>query len=520
MPLTRRGFLGQAAPWAFVPLLSHCGGTDTTDIAEPPFLHGVASGDPSSSGVLLWTRVTLEGSSEPVLVEWVVALDPALAQVVATGGTTTGADADYTLTVEVAGLSPATTHYYQFRALGQRSLIGRTKTLPEGPAAGLRVAVVSCANYPAGYFHAYRLIAERDDIDLVLHLGDYIYEYGEGQYGTGAPLGRVPDPEHESVALGDYRLRHAQYKADPDLQALHRQHPMVAIWDDHEVANDAYRDGAQNHQPASEGSYAERKAAAQRAYFEWMPTRRNAADPARIFRSVQIGDLADLIVLDTRHYARDRQPADACDPSLLGDPSRALLGSEQSEWLRGELTRSQARGATWRLIGQQVMLGQLLDPRLGPNCVANVDQWDGYAAERARLLGVLREAAIDNVVILTGDIHSSWAIDISDNPFDPSVYDPATGAGSLAVEIVTPAVTSPGPVGPEQAPQLEAVLAQTHPHIKYAELLRQGYVVLDVNHDRISAEWYHVGDVRSPDVSAELAASVEARAGDNHLTRV
>jgi alkaline phosphatase D len=524
MALTRRGFLGQAAPWALLPLLPRCDsdGEDSTDIGESPFLHGVASGDPLADRVLLWTRVTPgEGEPEPIAVEWTIALDEDLDQVVSSGSTTTDANVDYTLKVDALGLAAGTTYYYQFEALGRKSQVGRTKTLPQGSVERLSVAVVSCANYPAGYFHAYRLLAERDELDLVLHLGDYLYEYGNADYGDGTPIGRVPDPVHENVTLDDYRRRHAQYKQDADLQALHLAHPFVAVWDDHEVANDAWRDGAQNHQPETEGDYAARKAAAFQAYFEWMPVRLpDPGEPTRVFRSVRIGDLADLILLDTRHFARDLQPADACDMGDLANPERNLLGTEQEAWLLAELNRSQADAVTWRLLGQQVMMAQLLNPLIGPTCVANADQWDGYAANRARLLSAFSAAALTNVVVLTGDIHSSWASDITANPFDPAAYDAATGAGSVAVEFVTPAVSSPGVVDGAQAEALEQLIAQTHPHIKYAQLSRQGYLLLELSHERVQATWYHVADVRAPEVSEQQVAQFEALAGSNHVTPV
>jgi alkaline phosphatase D len=530
MALTRRGFLGQAAPWALLPLLPRCDGSsdarDDTDIGESPFLHGVASGDPGVDRVLLWTRVSPDTSmqgpatNDPIDVEWSIALDADLDQVVGRGSATTDAGVDYTVKVDALGLDAGTTYYYQFRALGRTSQVGRTKTLPVGAVEQLSIAVVSCANYPAGYFHAYRLLSQRDELAFVLHLGDYLYEYGNAEYGDGSPIGRVPDPVHENLTLGDYRRRHAQYKQDADLQALHLAHPIVAVWDDHEVANDAWRDGAQNHQAGTEGDYAARKAAAFQAYFEWMPVRvLDPAQPERIFRSVRIGDLADLVLLDTRHFARDLQPANACDPMDLGAPGRNLLGAEQEAWLLAELNRSQSDAVTWRLLGQQVMMAQLLSP-VGAMCVANADQWDGYAANRARLLAAWSEDALTNIVVLTGDIHSSWAADITADPFDPALYDGATGAGSVAVEFVAPAVSSPGPVSASQAPALQQLIGSTHPHIKYAELIRQGYLLLELSHERVQASWYHVGDVRAAEVSEERVAQFQAKAGANHVTPV
>jgi alkaline phosphatase D len=520
--LTRRGFLGQAAPWALLPFIGGCEGDDATRLDESLFQHGVASGDPLADRVVLWTRITpSDGGSAPIIVEWMVALDEALTDVVAAGSSTTDAEVDFTVKVDASGLSPGTTYYYRFRAADEDSPLGRTRTLPVGAVESARLAVVSCSNYPAGFFHAYRLIAERTDLDLVLHLGDYLYEYADSAFGDGAGIGRAPDPAHETLTLEDYRRRHAQYKADADLRALHAMHPVAVVWDDHEVANDAYDGGAENHDPATEGDFQTRKAAALRAYFEWMPIRQSGGEfPPHIYRSLRIGDLADLVLLDTRQLGRQRQPVDACDPADLTNPDRDLLGSEQEAWLLSELNRSLSDGIPWRLIGQQVMLGQVHNPLIGPTCVANPDQWDGYAAARARLLAALASDRIDNVVILTGDIHSSWAIEISDDPFDASVYDPATGAGSCAVEFVTPAVSSPGIPDPAQARLLEQVLAQTHPHVKFAELNRQGYLLLNVSRERVQADFYHVGDVRQRERSEALVASYVSALGTNRVTPV
>src|SRR6185436_15167400 len=289
MTLTRRRFLGRAAPLGVLTLYPACASDSSGSAAElpaaltpEPFAHGVASGDPLPDAVILWTRVTPRGpDTSRISVEWRLARDVELTDIVAAGSVDTDAEADFTVKLDVGSLEQATTYYYDFQALGVRSRVGRTRTLPRGEAQRARIAVVCCANYPAGFFNAYRLVAERADLDLVLHLGDYLYEYGNGTFGDGAAIDRVPSPDREIVSLEEYRQRHAQYKRDPDLQEAHRQHPFVAIWDDHEVANNAYRDGAANHQPDSEGDWASRKAAAMRAYFEWMPIReRDPGDTA------------------------------------------------------------------------------------------------------------------------------------------------------------------------------------------------------------------------------------------------
>lgn len=520
MTVSRRNFLQGAAPLALGPLWAGCDAHDDPGESDV-FRHGVASGDPLADAIVLWTRVTPPAERRArVAVHYWVARDEALVDLVSEGVLETGPERDYTLKIDVGGLEPGRIHYYQFEAFGQRSPIGRTKTLPVGEVARLAIAVVSCANYPYGFFNAYRNVAARE-LDFVLHLGDYLYEYAEGVYGTGAPLGREPAPAHESVTLDDYRRRHAQYKADPDLRALHREHAVIAIWDDHEVANDAYRDGAQNHQPELEGDYAARKAAALQAYREWMPVRDPDPDqPLRVYRSFELGDLADLVLLDTRHLARDAQVSDACDFAAAADPERRLLGAEQEAWLYERLEASAARGARFRLIGQQVMVGQLLNVLLDPPCLFSTDQWDGYAATRARLFGFLGASAIDGVVVLTGDIHSSWAIDLSHDPFDPAFYDRDSGSGSLAVELVTPAVTSPGIDDPAQALELAQVLGATHPHVKFVELNRRGYLLLDVSPERVRADWYHVHTLTEPSIAETHVATATLLAGERRLSEV
>jgi alkaline phosphatase D len=515
MTVTRRRFLQSAAPLSLVPFLPGCEGSP-----DDVFRHGVASGDPLADAVILWTRVTVPSDvPAPIVVGYSVARDPELSDVVARGRLTTGPELDYTLKVDVTGLEPSAVYYYRFEAFGRRSPVGRTKTLGSGHVEQLTFAVASCSNYPYGYFNAYRLIAERDDLDLVLHLGDYLYEYANAEFGDGSALDRVPDPEHEILTLEDYRRRHAQYKTDPDLQEAHRQHAFITVWDDHETANDSNRSGAQNHQPETEGDWELRKASAIQAYHEWMPIRELVSDGfERIYRSFAVGDLADLLMLDTRLIGRDPQVADACDFASLADPRRTLLGPEQQAWLFDGLQASQARGARWRFLGQQVMFGQLLNVLAQPVCVFNTDQWDGYAASRAAVLDLLERQSIDNVIILTGDIHSSWALDVSVDPFDAGAYDAASGRGSRAVELIAPAVTSPGIDDPTQAAQFAGALLATHPHIKFVELYRRGYLLVDVTHERVQAEWHHVRTITEPSTDEDIGATFEVRAGDNHLT--
>ncbi|MFG6443146.1 alkaline phosphatase D family protein [Roseateles sp. LKC17W] len=498
--------------------------------AHTVFQHGVASGDPLADRVILWTRVTPAVPKPAVTVSYVIATDPALTQVVKRGSTKTNPSRDYTVKVDPTGLQPATTYYYQFSAEGAVSPVGRTKTLPVTGVDSLRMAVVSCSNHAYGYFNAYARIAARGDLDLVLHLGDYLYEYGANQYGTR----RTPEPAHEMVTLADYRLRHAQYKRDADAQSLHRQHPMIAIWDDHEITNDAWKHGAQNHQPGTEGDWETRLAAGLQAYYEWMPMRpANGGNLRDNHRGFAYGDLAELLMLEERLSERSQQLTTAphatafgagfatTDPGY-GDTSRTLLGTTQEAWLIDRLRSTPAR---WKLLGQGVMFAQLKAP--GSNQATdpglyfiNGDQWDGYEPARNRLYDALRGDAarppVNNVVVLTGDIHSSWAADLHPDPYNPAQYDKATGTGSLAVEFVGTSVTSPG-IDNDTSGQVAGAIRFYNPHFKYVQLTRRGYMLVDVNRDRTVAEWWYVDTVASPSNIETFATAFEVRHGENRL---
>jgi alkaline phosphatase D len=534
---SRRGFFkvsgSAAAALAATPMLSLAG-------QEKPranvFQHGVASGDPLSDRVILWTRVTpaeQARSKERVELRYAVATDPRMKRVVLRGRTVTSAARDFTVNVDAIGLRPNTTYYYRFAAEDSKSPVGRTKTLPVGRTERLRMAVVSCSNHAYGYFNAYGRIAQRADLDLVMHLGDYLYEYGAGQYGSV----RTPEPPTEMISLADYRARHAQYKRDVDSQAMHRQHPLVAIWDDHETANNSWKDGAENHQPATEGLWAARVAAALQAYYEWMPVRQ--VDPANLRRnnrSYAYGDLADLIMLEERLGARSQQlegtistpfgPAFTQTGAFL-DPARQLLGSDEEAWLSGKLRTSSAK---WKMLGQGVMFAQLKVPGYGlPNAQGgglflNSDQWDGYQPARDRIYEVLKggngQAPVNNVVILTGDIHSSWAADLSQDPNNSVVanggYDPVTGEGSRAVEFVGTSVSSPG-IDTDTTGQIAGALRSANPHFKFINLVKRGYMLLDVTPDRTVAEWWHLDTVASLSNIETFATAFETRFGENKL---
>lgn len=475
------------------------------------FRHGVASGDPRADRVLLWTRVSGAAPTAAVAVRWTLAANASFTQVVARGEVPTGAARDFTVKVDVAGLTPATTYYYRFDALGSRSPVGRTRTLPAGAAARVRIALASCSNYPYGYFNVYGRIAERTDVDVVLHLGDYIYEYEQGRYADAALSDRAVDPPHEITALDDYRKRYALYHTDPDLQEAHRQHPFIVVWDDHEIANNTWRDGAENHQPA-DGDFRARRDAAYQAFLEWLPVRdTGSARQPLIYRSFAIGDLADLVMIDTRLAGRDLQVA-RTDVLAVEDPRRTLLGAAQEGWLDGELRESTRAAMRWQILGQQVMFA----PQTPYNTAAgNPDSWDGYRVSRSRVYDMVERHRVENLVVLTGDVHSAWAYDLPRQITD--AYDPASGRGSLGVEIVCPAVSSPSPY---QGPEGDARLAETpktRPHLKFLDGKSRGYVVLDVTRQRLQADWWFVPAVNVRTTEQRFGKGLVCEAGSRHL---
>jgi alkaline phosphatase D len=484
--LGRRDLLRSAAVAGAAPLVAGLGACSSSEEAEGPrrFKHGIASGDPLPDAVILWTRVTGENDA-PVDVEWEVFEDPELTKKAASGVFHTDAARDFTVKVDVKGLAAGRAYYYRFRALGGTSKIGRTRTAPSGPTSRVRLAMVSCASYAHGYFHGYRAVAGHLDLDAVVHLGDYIYEYGDGEYGDV----RQYQPPTEILTLADYRMRHAHYKGDADLQEVHRQHAFITIWDDHETANDSYKDGAENHTEILEGPFADRKAAARKAYMEWMPIREQG--PERIFRKLAFGDLVDLVLLDTRLYARTKQAGGIVGAPPAPDPARTLLGDEQAAWMEDQLKTSTAR---WKLLGQQVMVGNLILEK--GKQLANLDQWQGYPESRTRLLTFFRDSGVKNIVVLTGDIHSSWANEIVVDPNDATKYDPATGKGSLAVEIVTPGITSPGV--PDLFLSLIEKTRPINPHVRFIEPSHRGFVFLDITAERVQAAWYLFEDIVEP----------------------
>ena len=516
MPVTRRRFLTESTlAAAALPLVElvrpETGfGAQPGGAREGVFRHGIASGDPRADRIVLWTRVS--GATGEVPVRWMMSATPTFTRVVARGETSTGAARDFTVKIDVSGLAAATTYYYRFEALGARSVTGRTRTLPAAGAGRVRLALASCSNYPHGYFNVYGRIAARPDIDAVLHLGDYIYEYEQGRYADKALTDRPVDPPHEITALDDYRRRYALYRSDPDLQEAHRQHPFVVVWDDHEIANNTWSTGADNHQPA-DGDFTARRNAAYQAFLEWLPVRdTGSARQPLIYRSFAFGDLADLVMLDTRLAGRDVQ-VERTDVLGIEDPRRTILGAAQEHWLDGELRESVRAGARWQILGQQVMFA----PQTPYNTTGgNPDSWDGYRASRSHVYDMVERHQVPNLVVLTGDVHSAWAFDLPRQLSDR--YDPATGRGSLGVEIVCPAVSSPSAfLGPEGEARL-ADTPKTRPHLKFLDGRSRGYVVLDITRDRLQADWWFVPAVNVRSTEQRFGKGLVSEAGSRHLT--
>jgi alkaline phosphatase D len=510
-PVSRRRFLQDAAAaTAALPLFGRA--AREQEDGRQLFRHGVASGDPLSDRIILWTRITPPSSvlsSSPLTVRWRIATNETLTDVVASGVADAPHERDYTVKVDAGNLRPAATYYYAFDAGGEQSPTGRTRTLPIDTGR-LRLATVSCSNYPAGYFNVYRAVANRDDLDAVVHVGDYIYEFGDGVYGNASSIGRAPLPRNEAITLNDYRTRYAVYRSDIDLQAAHHRHPFIAVWDDHELANDAWAGGAATH-TAAKGDWAVRQAAAYRAYLEWMPIRESSSSGIHLYRSFRIGPLADLIMLDTRGL-RDRQ-ATSSDTATLSNPARSILGAAQETWLFDQLRTSQRGSTTWRILGQQVLFAPLTPPGVP---VLEVDAWDGYPAARGRLLDFLSTERIGNVVVLTGDIHSSWGNDVPrDQLFG---YQASTGAGSLAVELVTPAISSPPLFSIAGIRERAPLLRLAAPHVKYLDGERRGYVLLDITPERVIADWYHVPTVTERTAMEAHSVRLVCERGSSRLT--
>jgi alkaline phosphatase D len=509
------------------------------------FRHGVASGDPLPRAVVLWTRVTPTAASLPgsgrgprVTVRWEVATDRRFRDVVRRGRFSTGPSRDHTVKVDVDGLQPETWYFYRFRLDGQTSRVGRTRTAPARDAepANVRFGVVSCANLQAGWFSAYRGLAARDDLHAVVHLGDYLYEYGPGEYGYGPDDVDVRShvPAHEMVSLADYRQRHAQYKEDTDLQDLHAAYPWIITWDDHEVANDQWAGGAENHDPATEGDYLRRRARAHRAYDEWMPVRLEGTarlgDGDRLFRRFRFGTLLELSMLDLRSY-RDQAVA---TPGAGADAAdRTITGAEQLAWLKQGLRRG---GAQWKVVGNPVMIApvsfatlphDLVDPvndvtgLLPRDGIAyNVDQWDGYTHDRREVFEHIRDHQVQDALFITGDIHSGWACEL---PYDPGTYPLGDSAG---VEFVCSSVTSSnlkditGTPARTTSVAVESIIKTANRHVRYLDFDSHGFSVLDVTPTRAQMDWFVIGDRADAATPITWSVSYQTKTGTGRVEQV
>lgn len=500
------------------------------------FEHGVASGDPGLTYVILWTRVTpKETTTGDIEVDLEVAADPDFKTLVtASRGLRARASRDWTVKHDLdgQGLKPGTEYWYRFKANGVTSPVGRTKTLVKGAAKDAVLAVVSCSLYPNGYFNAYDAIAKLPRVDAVVHLGDYIYEYGGApqDYGMNSPVAksRAPQPPHEIVTLDDYRRRHAQYKTDPALQAAHARAPWIVVWDDHETANDSWVGGAENHNPdKGEGDWTARKAAALKAYYEWMPIR-EAALPEAAWRSFQFGDVASLLMVETRLTARtpelsydrdmpivDDKPDVAAFAAKWKDPSRRMLGEGQEQWLAGQVSASVQAKTAWQVLGNQVVMARVASPNLKAtmgeaaygalqaklpeyarkrvdqsvamsafDVPSNLDAWDGYPADRQRVYDIFT-AAKARPIVLAGDSHMFWANELWND----------AGQRRVAVEFGTTSVTSPGYGDVLPGVPIGEAFVQRNKEVKYAHPSAKGFVLLTLEHGKATSELMAVSTI-------------------------
>lgn len=539
------------------------------------FEHGVASGDPLQDRVILWTRLTPSDSSARLQVTWEIALDQQFKQIIKTDKVTTAAAQDFTVKVDAIGLKPNQSYFYRFVFGDKISPVGQTKTLPTSTSK-VSFAVCSCSNYPAGYFYVYREMAKQN-VDVVIHLGDYIYEYGADGYAIedAAKLGRTlpANNDKEIIKLDDYRKRYALYRKDKDLQALHHRHPFIVIWDDHELANDAWREGAENHteetaNAKNEGKFSERKLAALQAYFEWMPIRPIDDQHIKIYRQFDFGNLVQLTMLDTRIIARDQQldyvdymTANGLNAAKfqadLTNPARTLMGYTQRDWLLGKLQQS---NATWNVLGQQILMAKMFipaelllslaeitsgnptadtlnkmntqitelvtlkmrlkqgDPSLTSQEKAriltvapyNLDAWDGYFVEREILYGTLAQLN-KKVVVLAGDTHNAWSSNLysKDGAF-------------VGVELATSSVSSPGlekylniPLARLQ--QFEFAFTTLIDELNYCNLNQRGYLMVQFDETQVQSQWVYVDSIKKSEYSIDTARQYQLSFDKNLL---
>lgn len=471
------------------------------DPALAPFYHGVASGDPTQSAVIIWTRVTpMQKTSADVTVSYEVSETADCKRPVASGKFVTGPSRDYTVKVDVTGLKENTVYYYRFRYKGKYSVIGSTKTLAADPEK-MTVAFVACSNYEWGFFNNYRFIAENPDIEMVVHLGDYIYEYAPGGYGD-TTLGRKHVPAKEITTLEDYRTRYSQYRLDPDLREAHRLKPFVTTWDDHEIANNSYVDGAQNHQE-DEGDWYIRKEAGSRAYYEWMPVRETPEH--ELYRSFRVGKLLSLIILDTRIAGRSAQVDSITDPHV-NDADRTILGKQQYDWFTQRLGEETA----WKIVGNQVPFGPMYQPDNELPRHGYLDGWDGYPAERKRLIDLLRRLQLKDVVWVTGDYHASFAMENDET----GTADPTD---NVSVEFVVTSITSANADeytnDRKELDEHHDLYMRNNPQAKYINDEDHGFLVLTIRKEHVEAAFYYATTIRQKEASPRLDKTYVVRRG-------
>lgn len=533
--LFRSGFAGAAGLAALPGLASAKAATG--------FGFGVASGEPSQSSVLLWTRYA---AMQDTALTWEVSGDDSFTTIIVSGSVTAKPEHDFCVKPVATGLEPGTWYFYRFIGPnGGMSDIGRTRTLPAGAVDRFRLGVFSCSNLGFGYFNAYGHAAQDNAFDLILHLGDYFYEYNDGRYPSAEQkvAGRVAWPDHETVALADYRLRHASYRADPDLRRMTQLYPMILGWDDHESTNDSWSGGAENHDP-SEGDWGVRKRAAMRAYREWLPV--SDTD----YAAYEVGNLATLFRLETRLGARSEQfsvekvlegkvSAEEITAALGAfrdgefiDPERTILGTAQEDWLADGLAASRKSGTVWQVLVQQVLIGKLASPdslleglaaaapeefrsRLQAAALAskaglplNMDAWDGYPAARDRLLASAMNADA-NLLVLAGDTHNAWAFDLEHD-----------GARS-GIEFAVQGVTSPGLetyLGMVPPKIMQQSLVGRNTELQWADTSQRGYMAVELTPTQASCEWRFVSGVKSRSVALAGTHRMVSKAGSNQLS--
>ncbi|CAN5214462.1 alkaline phosphatase D family protein [soil metagenome] len=505
------------------------------------FTHDVASGEPATDSILLWTRFVGDGDSAHVKVE--ISETPDFARVVSGGQVITGPWRDWTAKITVDGLSPGRTYHYRFIGEdGSKSPVGRTKTLPQGDLRRYRIGVFSCANLPAGEFNAYAHAALRDDIDVTLHLGDYFYENKRaGNTLAASPRWDRIQPQTKLLSLTDYRLRYASYRVEPALRLLHNRHAMILSMDDHELADDAWEGGAVDHMP-EDGDWTVRKLMAMQAYREWLPV---DDEP---YKAYEIGGLATLFRTDTRMLARSKYASTAklfaspdVPAALAGfrdgpwrDPAATMMGTTQENWLAHALKASTAARTKWQVVGVGTIIGQSYMPAeaatwLAPDATAsarryipagvelakaglsfNFDNWGGYPAARARLLAAAQHAKA-NLVMVSGDSHNAWAYELNNQN---------TRAG---VEFAGHAVCSNGfevPTKGTDPKTIAAAMLRVSPELKWCDTSQRGYMMLTLTDTAATNEWIFMQTVATPSLATQPSHRMRVRIGNAALETV